>query len=66
MVAVEKVGTVERIQVEPLEDLTAISFLCRKIREMANENPTLSASFQIAAKHAGSVSLLLFLIGSCY
>ena len=29
-------------------------------------NPTLSASFQIAAKHAGSVSLLLFLIGSCY
>ena len=29
-------------------------------------NPTLSASFQITAKHAGSVSLLLFLPGSCY
>jgi len=29
-------------------------------------NPTLSASFQITAKHAGSASLLLFLSGSCY
>jgi hypothetical protein len=32
-------------QVEPWERLIAISLLCRKIRKMANENPTLSASF---------------------
>jgi hypothetical protein len=29
-------------------------------------NPTLSAILQIAAKDAGSASLLLFLSGSCY
>ena len=32
---------------EPLEGLIAISFLCRKIRKMANENPTLSAIFSM-------------------
>jgi hypothetical protein len=31
--------------VGPLEGFIAISFLCRKLRKMANENPTLSASF---------------------
>jgi hypothetical protein len=30
--------------VEPLEGFMAISFLCRKIRKMANENPSLSAT----------------------
>jgi hypothetical protein len=60
--------------VEPLEGLIAISFLCRKIRRMANENPTLSASSsetrqmraksQIASKLRYFASLTLELLAN--
>ena len=47
-------------------DPFVIRSMLLKLRFQVNSNPTLSASSQIAAKHAGSVSLLLFLSGSCY
>jgi hypothetical protein len=46
--------------VEPLEGLIAIPFLCRKIRTMADENPSLSAipSSKPAGAHLRKTSML--------